>query len=205
MNVADPESRLTLRPGTDLNLQEAFAVIEEIASADPSNVEARRDLALAQRIVAGSIAAQGDPVRALAIARTSFDILETLLRDDADNSDTVFTAILSCHQIASFERTLEHWKEALDAYETALRIGKERQTQNGRDIPASRLNAIALYGIGEVSEAMTNWRAAADAFRRSLAFWQEVPDTMLPAMDRAAKAELPGRVRRCEESAGSGS
>ena len=179
-------------------VEEAFAVIESIAAADPTNMEARRDLAVAVRAQADAAAATGDMARALELERKAFAILETLLREEPNIGDMVFTAILSCHRIASFEKALAHEEAALAAYERALRIANAWHDKKPQDIPASRLTAITLFGMGELHEAMGNARAAKEAYERSHTFWQQVPDDVLPPANRATKNEVPGRVLRCE-------
>ena len=199
MNVAAQD--LSVESGvTPTSLREAFAVIESIALADPANVEARRDLALAQHTLADFIASAGDVSGALELARKAFAGLETLLRHEPNNGDTVLTAIRCCHQIASFEKTLGQQQSILGTYETALRIANDWSRTKPRDIPASRLTAITLFHMGELEEAGANWSAAKELYARSQELWRQIPDDVLSPDDRATKNEVTDRLLRCESA-----
>lgn len=201
ISMADPQNKFGEFNATVPNLHEAFAVIESIAAADPANVEARRDLAVGQRTLAESVAATGAMASAVDLARKALATLETLLQEEPNTGDTVFSAILCCHRIASFEKALGHYQAALDAYESGLRMANEWHGKRPHDIPTSRLMAITLMGRGELHEAMANWRDAKEDYQRSQTFWQFVPDDVLPPNDRAAKSDLPRRVLRCDQAA----
>jgi eukaryotic-like serine/threonine-protein kinase len=180
------------------NLRPAFTVIESIAAADPANVEARRDLALAQYTLADSVVATGDVTGALDLARKAFTTLESLVQHEPNNGDAVLTAIRCCHQIGSLEKVLGHQEAVVAAYENALRIANDSAKLKQLDIPTNRLRAITLFRLGELDEAKANWSRAKELYQRSQAFWREIPDDVLSPDDRALKNEATERVLRIE-------
>lgn len=196
LNLFDPNNHIPGLAGTGHELDEAYAIFQAIAAADPDNVEARRDLAVARRAMANSAAATGDLAAAAAFARDAFATLDALLRKEPDTGDVVFTASLCALQVAVFERDLHHADAALRACEKAVRIAEDWHKERPHDVPGNRLAALAFLRLGELHEGANRWGAAQEAYRQSNTFWQRVPDDTLPPNDRVAKASIPALLER---------
>ena len=166
--VADRRASLGDIAEVDRSLGEALAVIEAIAAADPTNTEGRSDLVVGEYVLAEYAVRKGDAATARDLARKAAATAETLLREEPDTGATVFDAILSSSRLASVEKSLGRYEGALAAYESALRTANEWLGKKPRDIPTSRLAGMTLLEMGQLHEAMGNWRAAKPYGTRSL-------------------------------------
>ena len=200
ISLSHQQNELGQAAEMDAKVREAFGVFESIVAADPANVEARRDLAIAQLLVTEHTAATGDVTGAANLAAKAFSLLQQLVQEEPNSGDAVFTAIRCCHRLASLEKALGRYDAALEASKIALRIAQEWLGKRPGDIPASRLTGITLVAMGELYEAMRDWPAAKEAYQQGETFWRQVPDTVLRPADRATKNELGGRVLRCERA-----
>ena len=186
--------------------REALALLESLVAADPNDVGIRRQWAVAHRNLCGAIGAS-DRTQALQHLQKAMEILSEIVAKDPKNTEFRRQWALTYLAQSRFEIQTDEPAAAVASAGEGIRIGEELVTASRENVAAQ--NTLAqLYGQlgGSYSKAaekaetpVEHLRAAKDAYRKSLAIYEDLKakGKLAPA-DANKLDELTREIATCD-------
>jgi eukaryotic-like serine/threonine-protein kinase len=191
--------------------QRGLGICESILAADPNDAYTRKSVALAHRNVAEAFAAAGNRAAALKEFHKAQKIFAELVAKDPANIDSrtkwsyVYLAMSKTQSESddlhgAVSSALEGIRidEALLAASPANALIRKTLAQLYETLGSYNAK-LAEKSVSSSAERNKNWRAARDAYQKSLRIWQDAKNKgTLSGADAAKPDELVREVANCD-------
>jgi non-specific serine/threonine protein kinase/serine/threonine-protein kinase len=191
------------------NIRQAQVIYESLVAADPNDANTRRNSAVGYRNLGAALGATGDRAGALENFKKAEQIFADLVAKDQTNADfrrqwaNVYLAEGRYQSQAddpggAVESALQGIKidEALAAASPANASARNTLAQLYSQLGASHAALATKAGADKQAE---RWRAARDAYRKSLDIYQDMKSKgTLSAADAGKPDEVASEIARCD-------
>jgi tetratricopeptide (TPR) repeat protein len=172
---------------------------QELAQSDPSNYQARRNLAVAHGRLGGVLDRMGDSVGALQNYEKALEVQQKMASDNPDNAQARRELSVVYEDLGRHFAAGNNVAGATANYQKALAIRTQLSQEDPKNAQAARDLAFIEMNTGEMQE-QTNQRAGAvESYRRALAIFQRLaaqdPSNLLARRDLALIFERLGNLQ----------
>ena len=178
-------------------LNRGVAILEPLYASETKNSTYSNQLALLYEYRGQRLKQAGDEVAALASYRRSLEICAKMLAGQPDERGALRQQMVDQGAIASFLARFGDREGAIatarQAAAEAEKFGVGRRGSDQAYVPRS------LDWLGAVHEELSDWREAADAYRRELAAWNTL-DPVLTARYASDIASARAALKRCQKA-----
>jgi len=204
-NACSAMVRLGDRTGALEKAKEALSIYESLASADPNDVSIRRNLAVGYRNVATALGTS-DPTGALHNFHKALQIFAELNAKDPNNADFRRQWAVVYFYLSRFQAEINELDNAATSALAGIKID-ESLVADAPTNASARNNLAQLYAqLGKTyptraaaASSKDEWRAAKEAFEKSLALYQEMKAKgTLPAADAQKPDEVAREIAKCD-------
>lgn len=195
--------------------RQALTMFKSLLAADPSSVETRRDLSFAYLKLAETWAKLRRPAAARENYGEVVRLTKQLQADDPASTEDLQTEALAHMGLSSLSEqagdlagAIESYRRVLDIYERINDRAKsdaasQRLLANHYPLLARMYTKAATRAGTPLSERAEKWRAALNAYRRALSFWQQLGESgKLNEADPGYISQIQCEVARCEAALG---
>ena len=145
--------------------QQAFAIAEQLAQADPANVEALGDLAGSYERIGYAQMRRGDTAAALTAYQQYFETSKRRAQADPANTVAQRDLATSYERIGNVQMELGDTAAALTAYQQSLAIDQHQAQADPANAAAQRDFSLSYLKIGNVQMKLGDTAAALTAYQ----------------------------------------
>jgi serine/threonine protein kinase len=211
-NAGSTMVRLGDKPGALPKVKEALSIYESLAAADPNDASIRRNLAVGYRNVAMALGAS-DPAGALDNFRKALQIFAELNDKDPNNADLRRQWAVVYLYRSRFQFEVKELSDAANSALEGIKIeqalvttsptnASARNTLAQLYLQAGKTHAAQASTIASAGSQLTEeWRAAKEAYQKSLDIYQDMKSKgTLSASDATKPDEIARDIANCDQA-----
>ena len=207
-NVGNTMLEMNDKAGALENFRQALAIYESMVAADPNDAAILKDAGVGYKNLATALGTN-DHAGALKNFQKALQVFADLVTKDPNNTDFRRQWASTYLALSRFQSQADDLNGAVDSALQGIKIDKALVTASPTNASARNTLALLYSQLGEyhaalaakagASEQTEHWRAAEDAYQKSLDIYQDMKSkATLSGSDASKPADLAKEIAKCD-------